>query len=84
MKTIFSSLILCCTIGPGSALPAEAEDRVAVVWTPYDLFIDEEFSHCGIDNFNFLKIDDGWKITGIVFSMKQDDCPESPLGPLQQ
>jgi len=58
--------------------------RMAAVWTPYDLFIDGEFSHCGIDNFNFLKTDDGWKITGIVFSMERDNCPESPLGPLQQ
>jgi hypothetical protein len=58
-------------------------DRMAAVWTPYDLYIDGVFSHCGIDNFNFLKTDEGWKITGIVFSMEPDDCAESPLGPLQ-
>jgi len=58
--------------------------RMAAVWTPYDLFVDGKFSHCGIDNFNFLKTDDGWKITGIVFSMEPDNCPESPLGPLQK
>ena len=58
-------------------------DRMAVVWTPYDLYVDGTFSHCGIDNFNFLKTEQGWKITGIVFSMESDDCPASPLGPLQ-
>ncbi len=58
-------------------------DRMAVVWTPYDFYVDGEFSHCGIDNFNFLKTDQGWKITGIVFSMEADDCAESPLGPVQ-
>ncbi len=58
-------------------------DRMAVVWTPYDFYIDGEFSHCGIDNFNFLKTDQGWKITSIVFSMEPDNCAESPLGPLQ-
>jgi hypothetical protein len=58
--------------------------RMAVVWTPYDLYIDGEFSHCGIDNFNFLKTDEGWKITGVVFSMEPDNCPASPLGPLQE
>lgn len=57
-------------------------DRMAAVWTPYDLYVDGEFSHCGIDNFSFLKTDQGWKITGIVFSMESDDCAESPLGPL--
>ncbi len=58
-------------------------DRMAVVWTPYDFYVDGEFSHCGIDNFNFLNTDQGWKITGIVFSMESDNCAESPLGPLQ-
>ena len=59
-------------------------DRMAVVWTPYDLYVDGEFSHCGIDNFNFLKTDQGWKITGIVFSMEPDNCAASPLGPLRE
>lgn len=58
-------------------------DRMAVVWTPYDLFVDGTFSHCGIDSFSFLKTREGWKITGIVFSMETDGCGESPLGPLQ-
>ena len=58
-------------------------DRMAAVWTPYDLYVDGEFSHCGIDNFNFLKTEEGWKITGIVFSMESDNCAASPLGPLQ-
>jgi hypothetical protein len=59
-------------------------DRMAVVWTPYDLYIDGEFSHCGIDNFSLLKTDEGWRITGIVFSMEADGCAASPLGPLQR
>ncbi len=57
-------------------------DRMAVVWTPYDLYADGEFVHCGIDSFSFIKTNDGWKITGIVFSMEPDGCEESPLGPL--
>ena len=58
-------------------------DRMAVVWTPYDLYVDGEFSHCGIDSFSFLKMDDGWKITRIVYSMEPDGCGESPLGQLE-
>jgi hypothetical protein len=57
--------------------------RMAAVWTPYDLYVDGEFRHCGIDNFNLLKTDEGWKITGVVFSMESYNCGESPLGPLQ-
>ena len=59
-------------------------DRMAVVWTPYDLYVDGEFSHCGIDSFSLLKAQEGWIITGIVFSMEADNCAPSPLGPLQR
>ena len=59
-------------------------DRMAVVWTPYDLYIDGEFSHCGIDSFSLLKTEEGWKITGIVFSMEAENCAPSPLGPLNK
>lgn len=58
-------------------------DRLAVVWTPYDFYSDGVFSHCGINNFSMMKTDDGWRITGVVFSMETEGCEPSPLGPLQ-
>lgn len=54
---------------------------VANAWTPYDFYIDGEFSHCGVNNFSFIKTGDGWKIAGVAYSMKTNACPESPLGP---
>lgn len=59
-------------------------DRLAVVWTPYDLYSDGEFVHCGINSFSLLRMESGWKIAGVVFSMEPDDCEPSPLGPLQK
>jgi len=56
--------------------------RLATIWTPYDFHNDGQFSHCGINNFSMLKTDDGWVITGVVFSIHAENCPESPLGPL--
>lgn len=58
-------------------------DRLAVVWTPYDFYSDGVFSHCGVNSFSMLKTEDGWKITGVVFSMEPEGCEPSPLGPLQ-
>ena len=55
--------------------------RLATVWTPYDFHVDGAFSHCGINNFSMLQTDDGWKITGVVFSIEVENCEESPLGP---
>lgn len=55
--------------------------RLAVAWTPYDFFVNGEFHHCGVNSFNLIHMDDGWKITGVTFSVETESCEESPLGP---
>jgi len=61
----------------------EVRDRIAIAWTPYDFHSDGVFSHCGVNTFSLLKGTNGWKITGIVFSVQTDGCEDSPLGPLE-
>jgi len=61
----------------------DLHDRIAIVWTPYDFHSDGVFSHCGMNTFSMLKDADGWKIAGVVFSVRTDGCEESPLGPLE-
>ena len=56
-------------------------DPIAVVWTPYDFHVGEEFSHCGIDAFSLVRTPQGWKIAGNVLTRETEGCPESPLGP---
>lgn len=58
-------------------------DPIAIVWTPYDFHFGEEFSHCGVDAFSLVRTPEGWKIAGIVFTRETEDCPESPLGPVE-
>jgi hypothetical protein len=55
--------------------------HIAVIWTPYDFYIDGEFSHCGKDAFNLIKTDTGWVIASAVYTVERTGCPESPLGP---
>ena len=57
------------------------DGRIAVVWTRYDLYVDEAFSHCGTDVFNFIKDETGWLITGITYTVERGECELSPLGP---
>jgi hypothetical protein len=57
------------------------DDGVAVVWTPYDFFLNSEFSHCGIDVFTLLRGEGGWRVTGVTYNVVRDGCPPSPLGP---
>lgn len=56
---------------------------IATVWAPYDLWTDGKFSHCGVDAFDLIRTDEGWKIAGGAFTMEAK-CEPSPLGPLKQ
>jgi len=56
---------------------------IATLWAPYDFWIDGKFSHCGIDAFDLIKTEDGWKIAGGVYTL-EPKCAPSPLGPLKQ
>lgn len=56
---------------------------IATVWTPYDFWIDGKYSHCGIDAFDLVKTDEGWKLAGGSYTL-EEKCEPSPLGPLKQ
>ena len=55
---------------------------VAMVWYPYDLYIDSKWSHCGVDIFTLIKKADGWRITTMTWSAEQPPvCERHPDGP---
>lgn len=55
--------------------------RIATVWAPYDFHLNGRFSHTGIDVFNLLKTDGGWKISGLAYSVEPDVPSTHPAGP---
>lgn len=59
------------------------EGLIAIVWTPYDLHVAERFSHCGVDALTMIRTEEGWKVAGGIYTLRVEDCPESPLGPLR-
>ncbi len=57
------------------------DNSVAMVWYPYDIYIDNEWSHCGVDIFSLVKTDTGWKIGSIVYKFQQPpQCQPHPDG----
>jgi hypothetical protein len=56
---------------------------IASVWAPYDFWLDGKLSHCGVDQFDLIKTENGWKIAGGVYTL-ETTCAPSPLGPLKQ
>jgi hypothetical protein len=55
---------------------------IATFRAPYDFWIDGKLSHCGVDAFDLIKTEDGWKIAGGVYTV-ESQCAPSPLGPLK-
>jgi hypothetical protein len=56
---------------------------LATVWTAYDFHLNGEFSHCGVDAFNLMKIEGTWRITGGSYTVEREGCEASPLGPVE-
>jgi hypothetical protein len=56
---------------------------IASVWYPYDLYLDGEWSHCGVDVFTMAHTaEDGWRIVSLGWSAEQPPaCREHPDGP---
>lgn len=55
---------------------------IATVVAPYDFWLGGKFSHCGVDAFDLIKTEDGWKLAGGVYTI-ESKCQPSPLGPLK-
>lgn len=49
--------------------------RLAVVWTPYEFWLNGKTSHCGIDVFHMVRQDDGWRIAHVMWTVEPDACP---------
>ena len=49
---------------------------IAVVWAPYEFWIDGKTSHCGIDVFDFVKIEGTWRVANSMWSVEPNACDE--------
>jgi hypothetical protein len=51
---------------------------IAVVWGAYEFRIDEQFSHCGVDSADLVKIDGEWKIANFMWTVEKKGCAIAP------
>jgi hypothetical protein len=49
---------------------------IAVVWAPYEFWIDGETSHCGVDVFDFIKTDGAWRVSNSMWTVEPNACGE--------
>lgn len=52
----------------------QIDGNMANVWTPYEFWFNEEFSHCGVNSFQLVKIDEAWKIIYLIDTRRKTGC----------
>jgi hypothetical protein len=48
--------------------------NLAQVWTPYQFFLNGQFSHCGVNAFHLVKLNGQWKIQYIIDTRRKEGC----------
>jgi hypothetical protein len=51
-----------------------SDGNLAHVWTPYEYFVDGQFSHCGANSFTLVYTDESWKILHLIDSLRIGSC----------
>ena len=49
---------------------------IAVVWAPYEYWIEGKTSHCGVDVFDFVKTGGVWRVSNSMWTVEPDACAE--------
>ena len=52
----------------------QVDGRMANAWTPYEFWYQEKLSHCGVNSFQLMKVDDKWKIIYLVDTRRREGC----------
>lgn len=52
----------------------KVDGTMAAAWTPYKFYVNGNFSHCGVNSFQLVKMAEGWKIVYIIDTRRKENC----------
>jgi hypothetical protein len=52
----------------------KVDGDMASAWTPYEFYVNDGFSHCGVNSFQLIKTGGQWKITYIIDTRRKTGC----------
>lgn len=47
---------------------------LAVAWTPYKFYYNGNFSHCGVNSFQLVRVSGKWKIQYLIDTRRRQGC----------
>lgn len=50
------------------------DGALAIAWTPYNFYYKGQFSHCGVDSYQLVRINGEWKIQYLIDTRRKQDC----------
>lgn len=50
------------------------DEPMATAWTEYSFYLNDKLLHCGVNAFDLVKTEDGWKISHIIDTRRKTDC----------
>jgi hypothetical protein len=53
----------------------EVDGDIAMVWAPFVVRVGGKVSNCGVDHFDLVRENGGWKIMNLSFSSRTTGCP---------
>lgn len=60
-----------------SSMVIEVDSPLAMAWTDYRFIAGGQFSHCGTNAFQLIKMADGWQIHQVTDTRRREGCPEA-------
>lgn len=50
------------------------DDGLAIAWTPYQFYYKGNFSHCGVDSYQLVRVNGRWKIQYLIDTRRKQNC----------
>ncbi|MDP1843604.1 MAG: nuclear transport factor 2 family protein [Sediminibacterium sp.] len=54
----------------------KVDGPLAIVWAPYKFYKNGVFSHCGVNSFQLVRLNQQWKIQYLIDTRRKDNCAE--------
>ncbi|WP_420580277.1 nuclear transport factor 2 family protein [Reichenbachiella sp.] len=52
----------------------QIDGPLAAVWVDYAFYLNNQFLHCGVDAFQLVKTEEGWKIFHLADTRRKENC----------
>jgi len=57
-----------------SEVQIQVDGNLAQAWMNYSFYLDETFSHCGVNAIQLFKTSEGWKMVHLADTRRRSDC----------